>query len=245
MDPLLAVGLGTAAFVAAIVGGLAGLGSAIIMIPILTFAVGIREAIPIATLSVMMQTWSRVWVNRDVIDREVVKWFLVGAVPAAVLGSVAFANLPATLLQTGLAVFLLVIVAYRHSPLAREIPMRVRTFCPVGVGQGFLSALFGGAGPFGASFFLSYGLRRGAFVGTMASGMTVINVVKVGMYGTYTLLDARGIVIAMSLGIIMIGGAYVGGMLVKRVSDRAFVYIVEAVMVTAAISLLARSGGAS
>ena len=44
----------------------------------------------------------------------------------------------------------------------------------------------------------------------------------------------------MSLGLIMIGGAYVGGAIVNRVSDKAFVYIVEGVMVAAAISLLLR-----
>jgi len=240
MDPLLAVGLGVAAFLSAVVGGLAGLGSAIIMIPVLTFAVGIREAVPIVTIAVMMQTWSRVWVNRAVIDRGVVKWFLLGAAPAAVIGSAAFANLPAALLQRGLAVFLLLVIVYRHSPLAREIPMTVRAFAPVGAGQGFLSALFGGAGPFGASFFLSYGLRRGAFVGTMASGMTVINLIKVSVYGTYALVDARGAVIAVSLGLVMVAGAYVGGTIVNRVSDRAFVYIVEAVMAGAAVSLLVR-----
>ena len=238
MDPVLAIGLGAAAFLAAVIGGLAGLGSAIIMIPVLTFAVGIREAVPIATLAVMMQTWSRVWINREVIDWAVVRWFFVGAAPAAVLGAVAFANLPADLLQTGLGVFLLLIVAYRHSPLGQRISITVRLFSLVGMGQGFLSAVFGGAGPFGASFFLSYGLRRGAFVGTMAAGMTFINVIKLSIYGTYTLLDASGLIIALALGVVMVGGAYVGGILVKRVSDRAFVYIVEAVMVVAAISLL-------
>ena len=240
MDPLLAAGLGAAAFFSAVIGGLAGLGSAIIMIPVLTFAVGIREAVPVVTIAVMMQTWSRVWVNRSLIDRDVVKWFVLGAAPAAVIGSAAFANLPAALLQRGLAVFLLLVIVYRHSPLAREIPMTVRAFVPVGMGQGFLSALFGGAGPFGASFFLSHGLRRGAFVGTMASCMTVINLIKVGVYGTYALVDVRGAVIAVSLGLVMIAGASVGGLIVNRVSDRAFVHIVEAVMAAAAVSLLLR-----
>lgn len=240
MDPLVAIGLGAAAFAAAVVGGLAGLGSAIIMIPALTFAVGVREAIPIAAIAVMMQTWSRVWVNRALIDRSVVKWFVVGAFPAAVLGGTAFANLPAEFLQRGLGVFLLLIVAYRHSPLMRDIRIRARAFVGVGLGQGFLSAIFGGAGPFGASFFLAYGLRRGAFVGTMAAAMTAINAVKIGVYGTYSLLDLSGLALGVALGLVMIVGAYVGGAVVNRVSDKAFVYIVEAVMVAAALSLLLR-----
>ena len=118
--------------------------------------------------------------------------------------------------------------------------MNPRAFAGVGAGQGFLSALFGGAGPFGASFFLAYGLRRGAFVGTMASGMTIINVVKIGIYGSFALLDTSSLILAFSLGLIMVVGAYVGGMITNRVSDKAFVYIVEVVIVGAAISLLVR-----
>jgi uncharacterized membrane protein YfcA len=128
MEPLLIIGLGVAAFISAIIGGLAGLGSAIIMIPVLTFAVGIRDAVPIVTLAVMMQTWSRVWSNRTLIDVGVVKWFIVGALPAAILGSIAFANLPANLLKTALAIFLILIVLYRHTPFGRDIPMTVRRF---------------------------------------------------------------------------------------------------------------------
>ncbi|MCY4584013.1 MAG: hypothetical protein OXE50_14645 [Chloroflexi bacterium] len=79
-----------------------------------------------------------------------------------------------------------------------------RAFTGVGAGQGFLSALFGGAGPFGASFFLAYGLRRGAFVGTTASGMTIINVVKIGICGTFDLLDSQALILALSLGLVMV-----------------------------------------
>ena len=38
----------------------------------------------------------------------------------------------------------------------------------------------------------------------------------------------------------MVASAYVGGAIVNRVSDKAFVYIVEIVIVAAAISLLVR-----
>ena len=241
MDPAVIAALAVVAFFSAVIGGMAGLGSAIIMIPALTFAVGIREAVPIATVAVMMQTWSRIWVNRHLIDRSVVKWFFIGAFPTSIVGATAFANLPADLLQKGFAVFLLLIVAFRHTRLGQGgMRMSPRAFTGVGAGQGFLSALFGGAGPFGASFFLAYGLRRGAFVGTMASGMTIINLVKIGIYGTFDLLDSQALILALSLGLVMVVGAYVGGAITNRVSDKAFVYIVEIVIVAAAISLLVR-----
>lgn len=240
MDPLTIVSVAAAAFISGVIGGFAGLGSAIIMIAVLTFAVGIREAVPIVTLSLLIQAGPRVWSNRTLIDFGVVKWFILGALPAAVLGSMAFANLPAELLKTGLAIFLFLIVVYRHTPYGNDIPMTRRRFYLVGSGQGFLSALFGGAGAFGAPFFLSYGLRRGAFIGTMAAGLILNSLVKVVVYATYSLFDVQAIYIGLLLGTIMIAGGYLGGMFVQRVSDKWFVYIVEAVIVVAAISLLLR-----
>ena len=71
----------------------------------------------------------------------------------------------------------------------------------------------------------------------MASGMTGVNFVKIGVYGNYSLLDLDGIAIAVVLGLIMVFGAYVGGLLVNRLSDKVFVYIVELVMLVAAASL--------
>ena len=85
MDPLIALAIGAAALLTAIVGGATGIGSAIAMIAVLTFAVGIREAVPIVTIAVTIQTVSRVWVNRAFIDYQVARWFILGALPAAAL----------------------------------------------------------------------------------------------------------------------------------------------------------------
>ena len=237
MDPLVVAGVGAAALAASIMGGMAGLGTAIVMIPVLTLAVGIHEAVPIIAVAVTMQTFSRIWVNRASIDYRVARWFVAGALPASVLGAVLFANAPAGILARGLGIFLLLVVVYRHSP-ASQMRIGPRGFLGVGAGQGFLSALFGGAGPFGAPFFLAYGLVRNAFIGTVALAMVAINFVKIAVYSSYSLLDGRALTIALGIGLIMVVGAYVGGVLVRRISDRAFVCSVEAVMVAAGVVLI-------
>lgn len=244
MEPLVIAGVVIAALLASIMGGATGLGTAIAMIPVLAFVVGIREAVPMVTLAVTMQTFSRVWFNREHVDYGVARWFVLGALPASVLGAVAFANAPVGLLARGLGVFLLLVLVYRHTyrrlGAGGRVKMTQRGFIGVGMGQGFLSALFGGAGPFGASFFLSYGLMRNAFVGTMAMGMSIINLVKLGVYGTYSLLDRDGLLLALGIGIIMVFGAWIGGKLIRHVSDKVFTYGVETVILVSAVALLVR-----
>jgi uncharacterized membrane protein YfcA len=237
----LLVFIAIAAFVTAVIGGIAGIGTAIAMIPIMTFAVGVREAIPIVTIAVTLNNFGRVIATRHYINWHVVLWFSIGAVPTAVLGGAVFANAPADLLARGLGIFLIALVAYRHLPIGKGLIIRnARQFGFVGLIQGFLSSLFGGAGPFGAHFFLSYGLYRNAFVGTAAAATSSINFAKAGAYTSFSLLDGPGFWLGLSIGIIMIAGAYLGSKLVNRLPDKVFAYIIEGVMLAAAIALLAR-----
>ncbi len=238
MDPLVAVGIGLAALAASIMGGIAGIGTAIVMIPVLTFALGVKVAIPVITVAMMFNNTSRWWVNRRYVDYSVALWFWAGAIPFTVLGSVVFANAPAGLLARGLGVFLLALVAYRHIPKSQDLHMGLRGFSAVGGVQGFLSGIFGGAGPFGAHFFLAYGLKRNAFVGTAAIATMAINIAKSGTYAKFALLNGATLAMSVAIGVVMVAGAYIGGLLVKRVPDRAFAYIVELVMIAAGASLL-------
>lgn len=240
MDPLLASVVGITALVASVIGGITGMSTGIIMLPVLTFAFGVRGAVPIVTVAMLLNMTSRTVANRHDVNYPVVRWYVLGAVPSAALGSVAFANAPAELLARALGGFLLLLVLYRHLPIARYQRMPLRAFTPVGLGQGFFSALFGGAGPFGAHFFLSYGLTRNAFVGTVAVGTLLVNITKTGVYGSYTLFDRDALVIALSIGVIMAVGAYIGAKLVRRMPEAAFVWLVEGVMVISGVALLVR-----
>ena len=237
MEPLAAAGLGAAALAASILGGAAGIGAAIALIPAVALTVGVREAVPVVTVAITMHLFSRIWVNRASIDFAVVRWFILGGVPGAVAGALVFANAPVELLGRGLGIFLLAVVAYRRLPLG-EVRMSLRGFAAVGAAQGFLSAMFGGAGPFGAVFLLSYGLVRNAFVGTMAVGTLAISAAKLPVYGGYALLDRRALVIALSLGAIMMVGGLIGGAIARRVSDRFFVVAIEVLIAVGGVGLL-------
>jgi uncharacterized membrane protein YfcA len=239
LSPLVLAFVGIAAFATAVMGGIAGIGTAIAMIPVMAFAIGVRDAIPVVTVAVTMNNFGRVWANRHFIDYKVVLWFSLGAVPLSVLGGVAFANAPAEVLARALAIFLISLVAYRHLPIGRRMKIsNTRYFSFVGMVQGFLSSIFGGAGPFGAHFFLAYGLYRNAFVGTVALATTSINLAKGSTYARFALIGLDALLLGVLVGVIMVIGAYFGGRLVSRVPDKLFVYIVEGVMLGAAAALL-------
>ncbi len=227
-----------AAFVASTLAAVAGFGGAAILLPILVWAFGVREAIPMLTVAQLVGNGSRVWFNRDEVVLPVVAWFALGAVPLAVAGGLLFATAPAAALTRLLGAFLLLTVVWRHTSFGRNARMSLRGFAVVGVGSGFLSALLGSVGPLQAPFFLAYGLVKGAYIGTEALSTVIMHVVKLAVYGGASLLSGTSVTTAAAIGLVMISGSYVGKRLLDRLPERVFPLLIEAVLIVSGLQFL-------
>jgi len=239
-DVLVAVSIGGAALVASTLASVAGFGGAAIMLPVLVWAFGIVEAVPILTIAQLMGNLSRVWFNRTELSFSVVKWFCIGAVPAAVLGGVLFANTPAGSLVRLLGVFLLLMIVYRHSPWGKNAQIGLRGFLPLGVTSGIISAVVGVVGPFMAPFFLAYGLVMGAYIGTEALATVMMHVTKLSVYGGYDLINLNIAVVGVSIGSVMFAGSYFGKQILKRLPAARFPLIIDVVLLAAGLLFLIR-----
>lgn len=229
--------LAVATLAAGTLAAVTGFGGAAILLPLLVAMFGIREAIPILTVAQLIGNASRVWFNRTQLDLRVVGWFALGAVPAAIAGSLLFAAAPLAALTRLLGVFLLVVVVYRHArKTAPRMPLR--GFALLGAGSSFLSALLGSVGPLMAPFFLAYGLTRGAYIGTEALATVVMHVVKIATYRSSSLLALQGVGVGLLMGVGLLAGSYLGSKIVNRLSERVFVVLVEATLVIAGLRFL-------
>jgi len=203
-------------FIAATLAAVAGFGGAAILLPVLVATFGVREAIPILTVAQLVGNGSRVWFNRQELDRRVVAWFAVGGVPMALIGGFLFAKAPLTSLTQILGVFLILIVVWRHSRLKTTWRPTIYWFAGIGAGASFLSALLGSVGPLMAPFFLAYGLVKGAYIGTEALSTVVMHITKLIAYRGAAVLPFHAVVVGLMLGPIMILGSFTG----KRIVDR-------------------------
>jgi hypothetical protein len=89
-----------------------------------------------------------------------------------------------------------------------------------------------------APFFLAYGLVKGAYIGTEALATVVMHVAKLAAYGGAAILTARGVLVGLALGPIMIGGSWVGKRIVDRLPEHVFVLLIEITMATAGVLFL-------
>lgn len=227
--------LAAAAFVAATLAAVTGFGGAAVLLPVLVMSLGVREAIPVLTVAQLIGNGSRVWFNRRELDLRVVGWYALGAVPFAILGGYLFARAPLGLLTRALGVFLIAVVIWRR--LRRRPAWRppLRSFALIGAGASVVSALVGSVGPLMAPLFLAYGLVKGAYIGTEALATVITHVGKLVAYGQTDILSARGALIGLGLGPVMIAGSFAGKRIVDRLPERVFVVVIEVTMVGAGL----------
>ena len=234
--------LALVAFIAALLAAVTGFGGAAVLLPMLVFVFGVREASPILTVAQLIGNASRVWFNRRELDWRVVGWFALGGVPMALLGGMLFAHAPLRPLTRALGAFLILIVVIRHMPKMKAYRTPLKGFALIGAASSFLSALLGSVGPLMAPFFLAYGLVKGAYIGTEALSTVVMHVAKLIAYRESSVLPMHAVLSGLALGPIMIAGSFAGKRVVDRLPERVFVLIIDATLVVAGVMFLGAWG---
>lgn len=229
-------------FIAATLAAVAGFGGAAVLLPVLVWSFGVREAIPILTVAQLIGNGSRVWFNRGELDWRVVGWFALGGVPMALLGGILFARAPLGALTRVLGVFLILIVVWRHARPRTSWRPPAPAFAGIGAGASFLSALLGSVGPLMAPFFLAYGLVKGAYIGTEALSTVVMHVVKLIAYRQSAILPLHAVVVGLALGPAMVLGSFTGKHIVDRLPEKVFIAIIELTLLCAGVLFLIRGG---
>jgi len=240
LDPLELLLVGGTALVAAFVSSLSAAGLSVILLPVLVLYMGSKEAVPILAITLVAAGISRVWVNLREIDWPVLGWCWAGALPGAVLGAYLFTRTPAGLLTRLLGGLLLALLAWRRlrpRPPARYHPA---WFLPVGLGFGAVSGMMSGAGPLLAPFYLAYGLRGGAYIGTAGLAGLGTQAVKLAVFGSAAVLTPRIVAYGLFLVPISVVGTVLGKRVMVRFPDWVFVAIIETVMLVGGLTLLLR-----
>jgi uncharacterized membrane protein YfcA len=237
-DALGWLALGVAAIVASSIGGVAGFGTGALMIPVIAWTMGPKATVPVLTVGMFIGSGARVWFSRREIDFRVVGAYLLGAVPCGVIGAMLYTSIEGPWIGRLLGGFLLLAVPGRRWLTAHGLRVRLSHFPLIGGVFGFLGSLVGAIGPVLSPFFLAYGLLRGAYVSTDAL-CTVGNYITRGLvFHRYQLMTEATVLVGLYTGVIMIGGAWIGRRLLDRLSERAFLRLVEALLVACGLQML-------
>jgi uncharacterized membrane protein YfcA len=237
-DPVTWVVLVVTALGGSIVGGVAGFGAGVLLLPVVAWTLGLHAAVPVMTVTMLIGNISRVWWSRREIDRAAALRFLAGAVPATAVGGSLYAASTGHALAWIIGGFLLAAVPLRRLLASTAFRVRLAHFPVLGACSGLLSALVVAVGPVVTPFFLAYGLRRGAYIATEAICAFGMHVTRGVVLTRYALITWETLAVGGVLGTTMFAGAWIGRRLLDHLSDRAFLVVVEALLVVMGLHVL-------
>ena len=223
-------------FLAATISGAAGFGGALLLLPVLSAIVGIKAAVPILTIGQIFGNASRVWFGRKELKWKPIIFFLLTAIPLAILGSYLFSDIDSKIIKIAIGIFLVLLVAYRR--IKKNISLREKGMLIGGGITGFLSGLAGSAGPLGAAFFLGLNLTATAYIASEAFTALIMHLTKTIVYNKFSLIGQSEIYYGLFIGIAMILGSWTGKKIIENLPKNKFIILVEILLLISGIIMI-------
>ena len=230
---ILAVGL-----VAGTISGIVGTGSSIMLMPVLIYEYGPKQAVPIMAVAAVMSNLSRILAWYREVDWRACAAYSVPAIPAAALGARTLLVLPSRTVDISIGLFLVAMVPVRHWLASHQLRLSIWHLAVGGAVVGYLTGLVVSTGPLSVPLFLFYGLTKGAFLATEAAsslGMYVSKSVTFQHFGALTPEVAlQGLIAGSSL----MSGAFIAKRFVLHLEPEMFRRIMDGIMIAAGLAML-------
>jgi uncharacterized membrane protein YfcA len=225
-------------FVAGTVSGIVGTGATIILLPILVYVFGPREAVPIMAIVALMSNFAKITSWWKEIDWRACGAYALGGVPAAALGARTLLVLPEQMIDIALGLFFLVMVPGRRWLATRQVKLGFGGLVLAGAGIGFLTGVVVSTGPLSVPAFAAYGLVKGAFIATEAAGSLALYISKAITFRQFGALPTDIVLKGLISGSSVMAGTYTARLIVERLSVATFQRLLDGVMIVSGLSLL-------
>jgi uncharacterized membrane protein YfcA len=220
------------------ISGVIGTGSSVMLLPVLVFTYGPKQAVPIMAIAAVMANAARVlawW--REIDWRAFAAYALPGA-PAAALGARTLLVLPPAIIDGALGLFFLGMVPGRRWLARRNLRIRLWQLALAGAAIGFLTGIVLSTGPLSVPVFVAYGLSKGSFLSTEAVSSLALFASKVLTFRELGALPVPMILQGVIVGSSLMVGAFVAKRAVLRMSPTLFQHLLDGLMVASGLSLL-------
>lgn len=230
---VLALGL-----VAGMISGVIGTGSSIMLLPVLVYNFGPKQAVPIMAVAAVMANLSRVLAWWRVVDWRACFAYSITGAPAAALGARTLLALPSHWIDIALGLFFISMIPFRHWLIDRNLRLRLWQLSLAGAVIGYLTGVVLSTGPLSVPAFTAYGLVKGAFLSTEAASSLFLYITKVLTFRELGAMPLSTFLQGLLVGSALMAGTFVGKMLVLRISERTFQHLLDLLLLCSGVSLL-------
>jgi uncharacterized membrane protein YfcA len=223
-------------FIASIISAIVGFGGAILLLPLLTYFMGIKFAVPLLTTAQIFGNASRAYFGRKELEWKPIFNFLIGAVPFVVIGSILFSFLNGNIVKIIVGILLVIIVIGRRIKPEFKITNKGMFFG--GAFTGIISGIAGSAGPLSAFLFNSLKTNAAAYIASEAFSALIMHIIKIILYKKYLKIELKIIVYGILIGCTMILGSFLGKRFVEKIPKKYFQIIIEICLVLSGMQMI-------
>ena len=217
------------AFVAEIVGTVAGFGSSTIALPLSLFVFDFNTALVLVAFLHIFGNFGRIAFLRRGISGKLLLAVGVPSVSATFLGALLVAHVPREILKGILGVFLLCYTLISAGKVLK-IKSSTATLVVGGGISGFLAGLIGTGGALRGVFLNSLNLQKETYVATAAAIALMVDVTRLPIYLGQGLLSSQYYSILPILLLVALLASFIGSRIVTWVPQKIFRTIVLAAL---------------
>jgi hypothetical protein len=208
------------------------------LVPVLVWQFGPKEAVPIMAVAAVMANFARILAWWREVDWRATLAYSITAVPTAALGARTLLVLPSRAVDIAIALFLLAVVPGRRWLAVHNIKLAPWHLSLIGAVLGFVTGIVATTGPITVPVFLMYGLVKGAFLATEAASSLTMYVSKVLTFRTLGAMPWETFVRGLITGGALMVGTFLSKRFVMKLEAESFRYMLDGLMLISALAML-------
>lgn len=226
--------------IAEVLGTLSGFGSSVLFVPIAAYFFDFQSVLGITALFHIFSNISKIFFFRKGIDWKIVLWIGVPAVLFVSFGAILSKWIDVTYLESTLAVFLIsfsVIFMIFQNIKLKPHPWNMA----IGGGvSGFLAGLVGTGGAIRGMLLSSFNMQKDVFIATSAFVDFGVDMSRGVVYLFNGFVKMEHLPIVFGLLLVSIAGTYIGKLILERMSEKTFRYLVLVMILAVGTATLIR-----
>ena len=212
----------TAAFLAVVIGTVAGFGTSTILLPITLLFVDFKTALVLVAVSHISGSLGAAAFFRHGFDKRLILLFGVPSIILTILGAYLVNYVPQNVMQFILGLSLLIFSIYFLLKPDFKVSASKTNTVFGGSLSGFLQGLLGIGGPLRGAFLISYNLDKFKYIATLAAIAVIIDATRIPVYFLNNLLEPQFYYFIPVLAVIGIAGSYTGKRIVQKIPQNIF-----------------------
>jgi hypothetical protein len=226
-----------AAFLAEIIGTVAGFGSSTILLPIALVFFNFPAALVLVAFVHLFGNIGRVSFFKHGLDKPILVQFGLPSVLLTVAGALLVSRVNQDLLTAILGLFLVVygLVFFKREIVVKSSP---KNMVIGGAASGFLAGLIGAGGAMRGAFLASFGLPKQRYMATAAALAIAVDATRIPVYVQKGFLGEKYLAYLPVLFLLAIAGSYLGRSIVNRIPQPKFRRVVLVGLVLVGLKFL-------